>query len=393
MKEKVRIVCVGIGGYATIYLRTLLEEKPRRDIEIVGMVEIAPDSCPMYGKMKAMGIPLYATMEEFYANNSADLAIITTPTYLHTRQILCALAHGSHVMCEKPLSGVSSDEIILKKASQAANKFVMIGYQWSYSQAILSLKQDMMRGKYGAPVFLKSIVLWPRPVSYYTRGSGWGGKKMTPGGDILNDSVVSNATAHFLHNMLYVTGGANGRASEMTKVTCDLARINAIETYDTAAIQFELDQGAKGLYFASHATKETVDPIFDYRCEHGNIHYDSISKHVVGTTDQGETIDYGDPFYDVNEKIYIAIDAVKQEQSYVPPCGISTSAPQVRAVEKISCQKVCLGRDAMIDRTEQNHTAFLSLRGLDTLLLNCYQQEILPRETKEWKAMVEVDGE
>ena len=389
MNRKVRILCVGIGGYAGVYLKSLLVEHPRDDVELVGMVDIMPKSSPFYPTLCEMGVPLYADMEDFYAHDSADLAIITTPTHLHTRQILCALGHGSNVMCEKPLSGVSDDGEILAKAAAAAGKFVIIGYQWSYSEAILSLKRDVMQGIYGAPVFLKSMVLWPRPVSYYTRGSGWGGKKFTPDGDVLNDSVVSNATAHYLHNMLYVTGGADGVAAEVVDVTCDLSRINAIETYDTAAVRLTLSNGATGLLLVSHATADNIDPMFDYRFERGSVHFDSESKRIIGRTDDGRTIDYGDPFADVNEKIYVAIEATKSGQPYQPPCGVLTAAPQVRAVEMIADRPVSIGRESAIDRNERGGTTFLSLRGLTALFKECYEKEILPRETDAWKEMVE----
>jgi predicted dehydrogenase len=131
MQQKVRILSVGIGGYAAIYLKALLQEHPRDDVEFVGMVDVMPQNSPFYATLQAMGVPLFSTMEEFYAHGSADLAIITTPTHLHTRQILCALGHGSNVMCEKPLSGVSADGEILAAAAKEAGKFVMIGYQWS----------------------------------------------------------------------------------------------------------------------------------------------------------------------------------------------------------------------------------------------------------------------
>ncbi len=389
MKQRIRVLCVGIGGYATVYLRALLQQTPRDDIDIVGMVEIMPAQCPMYQALADMGVPLYATMEAFYDKNTADLAIITTPTHLHTRQILCALAHGSHVMCEKPLSGVSAEENLLSDAAQRAGKFVMIGYQWSYSAAILALKKDVTDGFWGKPVYLKSMVLWPRPISYYTRGSGWGGKRLTPQGDVLNDSVVSNATAHYLHNILYITGAGHGKAAEITSLQADLCRINAIETYDTAALRFTLDNGARGLYIASHATADSLDPIFDYRFEGGSIRYDSIGKRIVGTTNDGRTVDYGDPFEDVNEKIYQAIDAAKSEQPYTPPCGIRTAAPQVRAVEMLAKLPVHAGRADRIDRTDRGGTTFLSLRGLDSLLKDCYDKELLPRESDAWDGMVE----
>ena len=105
MLPKVRILCVGIGGYAAIYLKALLQEKPRDDVEIVGMVDVMPENSPFYATLCAMGVPLYRDMEAFYAEHAADLAIITTPTHLHTCQILCAL---QHVSFSPPATVVSS---------------------------------------------------------------------------------------------------------------------------------------------------------------------------------------------------------------------------------------------------------------------------------------------
>ena len=378
--EKVKILAVGIGGYAQGYLSELLaEENP--DFEIVGMVDVAPESSVCYSALTARGVKLYSTMEEFYAAETADLAIIVTPIHFHTTQILCALHHGSNVLCEKPLSGVSTDEELLVSAMEETGKFVMIGYQWSYSCAVLDLKADVSAGVYGKPQMLKSLVFWPRPKEYYKRSSGWGGRIHAPDGTVINDSVVGNATAHYLHNMLYVTGGASGRSSEVTDVEAVLLRVNAIENYDTAVVKFFMENGAEGLFVVSHGTEETVNPEFEYRFENGVVRYDSVGKQIVGTFSDGTVKNYGDPGSDLNRKIREAIAAVRT-QNVVPVCGVKAAAPQVRCVEKIQRCPVYPVKKSAIGERVADGCHYLYAEGLDVLLRRCYQEERILTDLK-----------
>lgn len=381
MTKKVKLLCVGIGGYAAVYLDALLaKEDP--DFEIVGMVEVAPERCKHFAILQAAGVPLFATMEEFYANHTADLAIITTPIFLHTRQVLCALENGSHVMVEKPLSGVSADEAILNEAAEKAGKFVMVGYQWSYAPAINALKMDITNGVYGKPQFLKTLVLWPRPQEYFTRGTGWGGKRTAPDGTVMNDSVINNATAHYLHNMLYVTGGAHGRAAEAVTTECDLSRVNAIENFDTAAARFTLDNGATALCLVSHATEKLQDPLFSYRFENGTVTYDGTE--IIGVTVSGEERRYGNPAADVNEKIFEAIAAVRKAD-YIPPCGVSTAAAQVRCIEAVQQHPI---HPVKAEKIGQNGN-FLFAEGLYERMMQCYAEECLLSELPAYRELVD----
>lgn len=387
--EKVRILAVGIGGFAEIYLEELLRV-PDPDFAFVGMVDVAAERCKYYPRLRELNVPLYGSMEEFYETNRADLAIITTPIHFHTRQILCALRHGSNVMCEKPLSGVSADESVLLDAIRETGKFVEIGYQWSYSPAVLSLKQDISDGKYGRAVFLKSRVFWSRPKEYYLRGSGWGGKRRTPEGDVINDSVVSNATAHYLHNMLYVTGGSWGKSSEAVSLDCDLLRLNAIENFDTGAVRFRLDNGADGLFIASHATRSTKDPAFEYRFENGVVRFPDENGHISGEFSDGTLKDYGNPFENGNRKIFDAIAGVRAT-GYVPPCGVATAAPQVRCIERIQTHPIRNAAPEKIRAEERGGSHFLWLEGLEELLTRCYEEERLPSEYAEYAALIQAE--
>ena len=85
--KKVRIVCVGIGGYAHVYWKALFGSS-ESNFEVVGGVDPYAENSPCYEDIKARNIPIYADMEAFYREHEADLAIITTPIHLHTRQML-----------------------------------------------------------------------------------------------------------------------------------------------------------------------------------------------------------------------------------------------------------------------------------------------------------------
>lgn len=359
-------MCVGIGGYANIYLESLLKSK-RDDFEIVGLVDVSMEYCRFKEEFKC--VPFYNTMEEFYKEHSADLCLITTPIHLHTRQILCALQNGSNVMCEKPLSSDPKDEAVMENAAKSANKFVIIGYQWSYSKAINDLKSDISSGVYGTPVYLKTIVLWPRDRAYFKRGSGWAGRLNAADGTPINDSIANNAAAHYLHNMLYVTGGAFSKAAEVGALKADLLRTNDIENFDTAVIKFALDNGAEGLFVASHSTKETLEPRFEYRFTDGVITYSDTQKEIIAKKANGEVKNYGNPFNDVNEKIYEAISACNME-NYVAPCGVKTAAAHVRCIEKVQKFKIF---DVNINLVKQEND-FLYIDGLYDALVECYQE-------------------
>lgn len=371
--ENVKILAVGIGGFANNYLSKMLPENGN-GFEIVGAVEKYPDSCRYLDEIKKNDIPIYESMDEFYAEKKADLAIICTPIFLHTSQTLTALKNGSNVMCEKPLSGVSADAEMIEAEAKKQGKFVITGYQWSYSEAIITLKRDILDGKLGKPVFLKTMILWPRNTDYFKRGSGWAGKLKTSDGIVINDSVAANATAHYLHNMLYVTG-KEYESSEALNVKADLLRVNDIENFDTSVISFDLDCGGKGLFIASHSTKRTINPIFEYRFEKGTVKYNEDDGMLRVFFDDGSVKEYGKPSIDVHtKKIYDAIDGCRMTD-YKPVCSPFTAAAHVRCIEAVQREKILTPKTSLVN----NNNGYLFVEGLDEMLIHCYEKEDMPR--------------
>lgn len=372
----VSILLVGIGGYASTYVNPLLNGV-REDCVIVGCADPFPNSCPRLAEIKERGIPVFSDMKEFFdAGLTADLAVITTPIHLHAEQVKLALAHGCHVLCEKPLCGDIRDIPGMIEARDAAGKYVGIGYQWSHSEAIIALKEDILAGVYGKPKLLKTLVLWPRNFKYYKRGCGWAGKIKNEDGALILDSVANNATAHYLHNILFILGDKMDTAAEPTEVKAVLRRANTIENYDTCALEMNFAGGARGLYLVTHASEGLQDPIFDYEFENGHIYFeDGEGKKIIrGVLNDGTEKTYGNPFDNQVNKLWRAADAVT-DPSVKPICGIETATPHTNTIARI--QECGVGDFAAEQIKLREDGSGVYVPGLGEALRACYDNAVM----------------
>ena len=79
MDDPVALVLVGIVGYGEVYLSALLDEPWGTQCKIVGAVDPSPHNCSRLGELQDRGVPIYSSLDSFYATNSADLAVISSP--------------------------------------------------------------------------------------------------------------------------------------------------------------------------------------------------------------------------------------------------------------------------------------------------------------------------
>ena len=268
--QDVTVAMVALGGYGNFYLEAMFAEGEAHGIRLVAGVDPNPVRCRYLDRLEAENIPIFPDLNSFYEAMTADLVVIAAPIPLHLPFTRTALAHGSNVLCEKPVAATVQEARAMAEADAEAAGLVGIGYQWSYSEAIESLKRDVMAGRLGAPVRMRTKVLWPRPLSYYNRSS-WAARIKTDAGDWVLDSPVMNATAHYLHNCFYVLGEDRSSSAMPVDVEAELYRANEIENYDTGAIRCHTASGVEILYFAAHPVPETIGPVFSYEFEDGGV--------------------------------------------------------------------------------------------------------------------------
>jgi len=378
----VKVVLVGIGGYGNTIVKEILEN-PNALVNLVGVVDPYPVGCNYLDQLKARNVPIYSDMEEFYADYAADLAVISTPIFLHTQHMLTALKYGSHVLCEKPLCSDEKDILLLEEAQKKSGKNIYIGYQWAFSEPVTKWKNDILEGKFGDVKEMKTLVLRPRDRAYFERGVGWAGKIKMPDGTLVYDSVANNSAAHYLFNMLFVMGDY-GKAAMPINISAELYRANCIENFDTCKIDFQFANGAKACFIGAHPVHSAIEPVFEYQFENGTVYYacrenDEVRKlmpetyaeygQIVAIMHSGEKIVYGDPMENCCRKFYVAIQAISEKRKDNGSCGLEAAAIHTRLINEI--QKQCVIRSINPACLREDND-LLYAEGLFEKAVSCY---------------------
>lgn len=380
--EKVKVVLVGIGGYGRLFVGEILDNANPM-IELVGAVDPYPERCQRIDELKERNVPVFPDMESFFEKNSADLAVISTPIFLHTDNILSALNNGCNALCEKPLCSDEKDIDILLEAQKRTGKFVYIGYQWSYSEPITKLKSDILSGKFGKLKEMKTLVLRPRSREYFGRGVGWAGKIETANGAKVYDSIANNSAAHYLFNMLFVMG-EYGKAATAMQIDAQLFRVNNIENFDVSNISFSIGD-ARASFIGAHPVNRGIEPVFKYVFENATVYYSSSFGEeeeklmpgeykeygeIVAIMNNGEKIIYGNPMANNCRKLYMAVDAIINGDKSEGPCGISASAEHTRLINHIQKTfEIYSVNDEYVK--EENDVVYAD--GLFEKLVECYK--------------------
>jgi predicted dehydrogenase len=337
--RKVTVLLVGVGGFGAGYVRELLAGAAKDRVRVVGVADPYAAGSPAYQLIQAAGVPVYDTAEAFYASNEAELAIIATPIQFHTQQAVCCLEAGSHVLLEKPIAATVEQARAILDARDRSGRLLAVGFQWCYDAAMLRLKDDVRKGLYGAPRHLKALVLWPRDRAYYRRGLGWAGKRFAPNGAPIFDNVVSNATAHYLFNMLWLPGeGFEGQG--LASLQARVYRANDIETFDTVVLKGQTQGGAALWFGASHAAgKDWVqEPVFEYKFEGASLRFGAlggVGDRLTAWKDGRIIKDYGPTSLNDLQKLHTMLDAIT--------CGAPIPCPGEAALQHAQAMALLRG--------------------------------------------------
>ncbi len=375
MSDTVTIALVGIAGYGSFYVDSILDESEGKDVRCVAAIDHRPERCERLAELREQGAAVFPDLDEFYRKSFADLVIISAPIHLH-RQFTCrALEGGSSVLCEKPLAGSVQDALQMAEAEEEAKGFVAIGYQWSFSDAVQELKKDIMAGKFGRPLRLKTLVLAPRRKGYYERND-WAGALRAPDGTWVLDSPINNAMAHYLHNMFYILGNTRETSAVPVDVQAELYRANGIENFDTAAIRCRVKGGAEILLYASHAVGSMLGPVLRFEFEKGVVSLTAPDPTALrGQFHDGHMREYGQ-----TRKIWDSVRAVRTGEQVA--CGIKAAMSQTLCVNgaQDSMPGIVTFPRKLIKGDDPGGDSLVRVEGLETALMQCCERAIMPSE-------------
>lgn len=376
MKE-IKVALFGVGGYGANYPYTIAHPQ-REGVTLVGAVDPYCKTCDM--------CPVYDTAEELFANHQPDLVVVSTPIHLHVEQAVMAFEHGCHVALEKPIAATMEGVQKILDARDKAGKLLSIGFHLCADEGVLEAKKDIDDGVLGKPVSLKALVLWPRGHAYYNRGSGWAGKRYAKNGEPIFDNVLSNATAHYLMNILFMLG------EKLDKIECRTFRANAIETFDTAIVKGETASGAKAFVAVSHAIDPGLqqDPVFEYQFEKGTLYFNSVGSGARGTNfvarfNDGTVKEYGAIGKGHLENFWNLIDAIRDGAPI--HCTGEIAARHIAAMEDMrAIQPHAVAFPTHWLKEKNDHTY---VPGLAKAMIECFNTCTLPN----WDLSADALGE
>ena len=145
----VRTIVVGCGAVAQrLYRKPLAQLAKRRLIEVVALV----DPAAAHAQEMLLAFPAarhFTSLDEACGATHPELTLVLTPPALHCAQTLTALAHGSHVLCEKPMANSSAECGRMIDAATAAQRMLAIGMVRRFFPAFAHLRQVVQAQELG----------------------------------------------------------------------------------------------------------------------------------------------------------------------------------------------------------------------------------------------------
>ncbi len=164
------------------------------DVKVVALCDA--DAATLERARQQTGVPITSTRpEEIVRRDDVHAVIIATPNFTHAPIALDAIAHGKHVLCEKPLALNHTDVKAMASAADRAGVRHMTAFTYRFVPAMRYLAHLVQRGDLGQPYHFRSC----RLQDWGTRNLGWRQVKKLAGSGELGDMLSHRIDfAHWL---------------------------------------------------------------------------------------------------------------------------------------------------------------------------------------------------
>jgi acetyl esterase/lipase/predicted dehydrogenase len=252
-----RTAIAGIGGFANAHHGIFANLEERHLATVVATCDPALDNLGGICETRhfaSRGVSTYTDFDAMIRKHegSIDLGVVATPIHLHGAMHEAFVRCGAACYLEKP---PTLDPVELQRMLEVEEGAVLptnVGFSFVHLADRLKLKSRMVDGEFGALKRMSFLGLAQRLPSYFSRNT-WAGKLLV-GKNLLLDSCLGNALAHFLNNMLFFGNQSGVQAwARPESMECELYRANPIEGTDTIFAICTLDNEVELRLAASHA--------------------------------------------------------------------------------------------------------------------------------------------
>jgi UDP-N-acetyl-2-amino-2-deoxyglucuronate dehydrogenase len=181
----------------------------------------------------------YDDLNRFLDHRPLDIVAIGTPSGVHAEQAVAAIDRKLHVLSEKPLDVTTAKVDSVINAADRAGVQVGVFFQDRLKPDIAAMKQLIVSGQLGKPIFIGGHVRWYRPPEYYATSKWRGSWALDGGGALMNQAIHTVDVMQWLFGPVARVAGRTGTL------------LHAIKTEDTAGAVLEFENGALGIIEAT----------------------------------------------------------------------------------------------------------------------------------------------
>jgi phthalate 4,5-cis-dihydrodiol dehydrogenase len=147
-----RVGVAGLGRAFTFMLPTFLAD-PR--VRLVAASDPLPG--PRARFTADFGGRAYDTVAPLCADPDVDVVYVATPHGLHAEHACLALAHGKHVLVEKPMAVSLADCTAMIDAAGRAQRHLVVGHSHSFDAPIARARALIATGAFGAVRMISAL--------------------------------------------------------------------------------------------------------------------------------------------------------------------------------------------------------------------------------------------
>lgn len=247
---KLRVGVIGTGAFADVCHIPGIQSHPQAEVAAVygRRLDAARALAEKHGISRATD-----DFEALCADPDIDAITIASANVAHAEQAACALRHGKHVFCEKPLAMNAAEAREMAAAAKESGRVHQVAFTFRYNYGLRELRRRLAAGDIGTPFFARI---------QYDRWDGldegwrtsWREKKQFAGAGMLFDlgSHLFDISRHVLGPIDSVIGYTHVVPREAPDK--DSGEMIRVETDDMVNAWIRHGNGLRGQFFISRVT-------------------------------------------------------------------------------------------------------------------------------------------
>jgi len=200
----------------------------------------------VYEKAKKIGeqfnVPSYIDMDDMMIKEQVDIAVVLTPSGLHSEHVVNLSKYGKDIVVEKPMALTLEDADAMIESCDHYGCQLFIVKQNRFNVPVIKLREAYQAGRFGKLILGTVRVRWARHQSYYDQDA-WRGTWEMDGG------VLTNQASHHVDMLEWIMGDVDSVFARTKTALAD------IEVEDTAVVTIKFKNGALGIIEATTATR------------------------------------------------------------------------------------------------------------------------------------------